>query len=258
MVKTRQKISLVIPAYNEQARIASSIGKLKKFFADSPYDFEAILVIEKSTDKTEQIARTAAAGVKQINIIANPVHRGKGYAVRTGIKHAKGDYVFFMDCDLSTGLDAVGKFMDYFKAHKDVNVLIASRAHPGSNIIIYQNPLRQNLGKIFNVFVRLMAIRDIKDTQCGFKAFRAPAAKEIFSRQVLDGFAFDVEVLLLARSQGYKAAALPVKWTNSVGSKVNLGASIRMLRDLFWLKYFNPKLKNRAKSSAVFVVENDL
>jgi len=257
VVKTTETVSLVIPAYNEAARIGASIAKLKKFLDGQPYKFEVIIVVEKSADKTAEKTRAAVGRDRRFKIIANPVHRGKGYAVRCGISHAAGDYIFFLDSDLSTDLSAFSEFMAFFHAHQDVDLLIGSRAHKKSQVLVHQNALRQWLGGCFNLAVRTLTMRELKDTQCGFKAFRKPAAKDIFKSQVLDGFAFDVEVLLIARAKGYKAAALPVIWANSGGSTVNFDASFQMLKDLIGLKRHRPELKKPHKSSSVFLLETD-
>lgn len=233
------KISLVIPAYNEEKRLPPSLRKMTDYFAHVPYDLEVLAIIEKSRDNTVEASRKIVAGDSRFQVIDNQVKRGKGYAVRSGMLRSTGDIVFFMDADLSTPLDEVDAFLKYFESHPQVDVVIGSRALARSQVLVAQHPLRRNMGRIFNLFVQLLAGEGITDTQCGFKAFRREACEEIFSRQTLNGFAFDVEVLMLARLLGYKVDVLPVKWVNDEDSKVNIVRdSLKMLRDLIktrWL-----------------------
>lgn len=195
---------------------------------------EVILVIEPSTDGTREIAATAASGQSNFKVIANSEHRGKGFAVRTGMLAATGDLVFYMDCDLSVPLSDVTAFVEYAAAHPDASVFIGNRQHTRSRITIRQSWLRQRMGQIFNAVLRTLTLTGVHDTQCGFKAFRREAARAIFKRQQLDGFAFDVEVLLLAQKLGYTVADLPVEWRNSPESKVRLVRdSLTMLKDAY-------------------------
>lgn len=225
--------SLVIPAYNEERRLLRSLRDIKAFFGNFGIPYEVIVVVEKSTDQTVERAREVVSGDSHYEIVANDVQRGKGYAVRCGMLRAKGEFVFFMDADLSTPLAEVLAFLAHFSANPDLDVVIGSRAHTKSQIIKKQSWLRRNLGRGFNLFVQSFGIRGIEDTQCGFKAFRRKASQAIFRRQKIDGFAFDVEVLVLAEQMGFKIGVLPVRWVNSPDSKVNILLDpIKMLFDL--------------------------
>jgi dolichyl-phosphate beta-glucosyltransferase len=193
---------------------------------------EVWIVVEPGTDRTGEIAAEAAARQPYLRVIANAAHHGKGFAVRTGVQAATGDFVFYMDCDLSVPLCEVDAFVSYFEAHPEADVLFGNRQHARSHISVRQSWLRQRMGQTFNAILRRLALAGVHDTQCGFKAFRREAAKEIFARQQLDGFAFDVEVLLLAKKLGYHVADLPVEWRNSPESKVHLVRdSLQMFRD---------------------------
>jgi dolichyl-phosphate beta-glucosyltransferase len=226
------QLSLVIPAYNEERRLPASLVDVKTFFTK----FNVPLV-ETSRDKTLEKAREVTRDDPRFIINDNQVHRGKGYAVKTGMLKARGEYVFFMDADLSTPLAEVLKFLGHFAEHPDTDVVIGSRADAKSQVVKRQSLFRQSLGRGFNKFVQLFGIRGIKDTQCGFKAFRGRAVKEIFSRQTLDGFAFDVEVLLLAQKMGFKIDVLPVRWVNSTDSKVRILIDpLKMLIDLLQIR----------------------
>lgn len=233
------KISLVVPAYNEEKRLPVSLQKMLVHFKNSPYEIEVLAIIEKSKDRTVEASQAVVKHDSRFQVIDNKVQRGKGYAVRSGMTRATGDLVFFMDADLSTPLDEVDAFVKHFNEHPSIDVAIGSREHARSQIVKSQHPLRKNMGRIFNKFVQLLAGEGITDTQCGFKAFRRDACQEIFSRQKLDGFAFDVEVLMLARLLGFKIDVLPVKWVNDEDSKVRIVRdSLKMLRDLIktrWL-----------------------
>lgn len=230
-------LSIVVPAYNESKRIEASLKDLKSFFAAFPQSWEVILVIEKSTDNTVDLARKVVGDDPHFRIVANEVQKGKGYAVKTGMLQAQGDYVFFMDLDLSTPLVEVYGFLAHFESAPQTQVIIGSRQHAKSQILKKQNPLRQKMGQTFNKFVQLFAIRGITDTQCGFKAFRKETVQPVFRRQTLNGFSFDVEILLLAQKLGYKIDILPVKWINSPDSKVRIVRdSIKMFLDLLQVR----------------------
>jgi dolichyl-phosphate beta-glucosyltransferase len=225
-------LSIIIPAYNEAHRLPESIRELVQFSQSLNFDHEVLVVVEKSTDNTLELARQGFGANPHFRILNNRVHRGKGYASRSGMLQANGQYRFFMDADLSTPLQEVHAFLAYFQSHPEVDLLIGSRQHPESQILKSQSWLRETMGQTFNRFMRSIVPLPFADTQCGFKAFRANAAEAIFSRATVDGFAFDVEVLLLAKKLGFKTIDLPVRWTNSPDSKVHIVRdSLRMLWD---------------------------
>jgi dolichyl-phosphate beta-glucosyltransferase len=225
-------LSIIIPAYNEATRLPQSLRRIMEIGGSFAFSFEVLVVVEKSTDGTLELAREIVAKQANFQIIDNGPKRGKGHAVRSGMVKAAGEYQFYMDADLSVPINQVITFLDYFRAHPGVDVLIGNRQHPSSNVIRKQSLLRRKMGQTFNRVLQIFSLLDIRDTQCGFKAFRKNAAREIFSRQKLDGFAFDVEILLLAKKLGFKITDLPVEWANSPESKVNiLRDSIQMLSD---------------------------
>jgi dolichyl-phosphate beta-glucosyltransferase len=230
-------VSIVIPVYNEARRLPPTLKELERWTAGCAWPVEVIIVVEPSTDGTGEIAADAAARQPNLRVIANPEHRGKGFAVRTGMLAATGDLVFYMDCDLSVPLRDVEAFVRYFDEHSDADVIYGNRQHADSRITVRQSWLRQRMGQVFNGVLRRLTLTGVHDTQCGFKAFRRPAAQAIFSRQKLDGFAFDVEVLLLAQKLGYHISDLPVEWRNSPESKVRLiRDSLTMLRDAWQIR----------------------
>ena len=226
------EVSLIIPAYNEATRLPLSLRKIIEAAGGFAYSYEVLVMVERSTDGTLELAREVAAKQANFQIIDNGPQRGKGHAVRSGMLRAKGALQFYMDADLSVPISGVQPFVDYFRAHPEAGVLVGNRQHPASNIVKSQSLLRRKMGQTFNRILKSFASAEIRDTQCGFKAFRKEASREIFSRQKLDGFAFDVEILLLAKKLGYKTVDLPVEWINSPESKVNiLRDSLRMLSD---------------------------
>lgn len=222
-----------MPAYNEARRLPQTLDSLREFGREFTRTFEVLIVVEHSSDDTLEIASEAARKQDNFLAIANGPQRGKGHAVRSGMLRARGEYVFYMDADLSVPLAEIGVFLAYFAEHPEVDVLLGNRQHARSRIVRHQSPLRERMGKTFNRLLQTRGLASLHDTQCGFKAFRNDAAREIFSRQKLDGFAFDVEVLLLAQRLGFHIADLPVEWRNSADSRVRLVRdSFAMLRDM--------------------------
>jgi glycosyltransferase involved in cell wall biosynthesis len=228
------QLSIVIPAYNEASRLPHSLEMLRGWMGagGNGGSCEVLIVVEHSTDGTLELAREAVAEQANFRVIDNRVQRGKGYAVRCGMREAAGAIVFYMDADLSVPLEEIDAFMVHFAAHPEADVLLGSRQHAESRIERRQSLLRQTMGKTFNRILRSLSLIPFRDTQCGFKAFRRDAAREIFALQTVDGFAFDVEVILLAQALGYQVAELPVRWLNSPESKVHIVRdSLRMLLD---------------------------
>jgi len=239
-------VSIVIPAYNEARRLPPTLSALAEWRLRCTRSVDIIIVVEPGTDRTREIATAAAAGQPNLRVLSNEEHRGKGFAVRTGMRAAIGDFIFYMDADLSVPLQEVNTFLDHFDTHPDVDVLFGNRQHAQSRITKYQSWLRRHMGQMFNAILRRLAMIGVYDTQCGFKAFRRCAAESIFARQQVDGFAFDVEVLLLAQKLGFKIADLPVEWRNSPESKVRIVRdSFQMLRDALRIRWMMKGLEPR-------------
>ena len=226
-------LSIVVPAYNEARRLPQTLDSLRDFGREFTRTVEVLLVVEHSRDGTLEIASEAARQQENFLAIDNGPQRGKGHAVRSGMLRARGAHVFYMDADLSVPLGEIGAFLAHFESHPEVDVLLGNRQHARSRIVRRQSPLRESMGKGFNRLLQTFGLASLHDTQCGFKAFRRDAAHAIFSRQQLDGFAFDVEVLLLAERLGLHISDLPVEWRNSADSRVRLVRdSLAMFRDL--------------------------
>ncbi len=213
-------LSLVIPCRNESARLPATLRAVTGWLADR--ELEVIIVVEKSTDETAELARRQEAEDPRFRAICNSVSRGKGFAVKTGMLAATGDIVFFMDADLSVPLRFIDAFLPYFE---NADVVFGSRQHPETVIPISQPFFRVFYGRIFNLALRICGATSFKDTQCGFKAFRREAAQAVFSRLTLDGFGFDVEAMALAESMRLRIVERPVEWSDAPGTKV------RALRD---------------------------
>jgi len=239
-------LSIIIPAYNEARRLPHTLEQLKAFGKNFAFQWEVVLVIEKSADNTLELAREATKNQPDFRVIDPGIQRGKGHAVRVGMQEGRGDVLLFMDADMSVPLEEIVMFADYFAAHPQVDLLIGSRKHAGSRILRSQNWLRQRMGECFNALLRGLTGIAIRDTQCGFKALRREAARLIFAHQQIDGFAFDVEVLLLAAHFGFRAEELPVRWSNSPDSRVRIvHDSLRMLRDAVVIRHRVDRLPSR-------------
>ena len=225
-------VSLVVPAYNEAHRLEASFHALREYLGGVEWSHEVVLVVERSTDGTLDLANRLAAGQAAFRVLGNEDQRGKGHAVRSGMLAATGEIRFFMDADLSTPLTEIGKFLEMFRQRPATDILIGNRQHAMSRIVRRQNWLRERMGQTFNAILRKITHLPFPDTQCGFKAFRRRVVEPLFKAQTVEGFAFDVDLLLLAQKRGYVVEDLPVEWHNAEGSKVHMVRdSWRMLRD---------------------------
>jgi len=228
-------LSVVIPAYNESRRLGSTLDHALAYLADQPYGWELLVSDDGSRDDTVAIARSYEARWPQIRVLVAPQNRGKGAAVRQGVLMASGKYVVFADADLATPLGDIERLLPYLEDGYDV--AIGSRALPDSTILTLQPLPRQVMGKVFRRLVRRVALPDLHDTQCGFKAFRTTAARHIFAQLYTERFAFDVEALLLANALGYRVKEVGVRWADRAGTTVNpILDSWTMLRDVYRLR----------------------
>lgn len=220
--------SLVVPTYNEQARIGDSLQKAQDFLGAQPYDWEILVVDDGSTDGTVALVGESFPDVRLVTYRPN---RGKGYAVKTGMLAARGDFRVFYDADASTPIEEVEKLWPLFEAGADI--VIGSRSLPESDVAVRQHLLRETMGRTFNLVLKAVLGETFIDTQCGFKAFTAAAASVLFARQHLAGFSFDAELLYIARKHSLRIEEIPVRWLNSPNSRVKVVThSWQMLRDL--------------------------
>jgi dolichyl-phosphate beta-glucosyltransferase len=231
-------LSVVIPAYNEQARLPRTVLETIHWCGTRKLDFELIIVDDGSRDDTLAVARLFEESDGRIRALACP-HMGKGAAVRMGMLNAKGRFVLFMDADGATPLNEIPKLLAGVERGYDVAFGSRVVQHPGE-VEVRTKFHRRLIGRTFAFLVNLLALEGVADTQCGFKMFRRDAAAAIFSRQKTSGFAFDVEILFLARRLALSIVEMPVNWVAQPGSKVNLVAdSMRMLWDISRLRWLH-------------------
>jgi glycosyltransferase involved in cell wall biosynthesis len=209
-------LSLILPAYNEQARLPFTLGEIEAYVCAEQIDCEVIVVDNGSHDATSAVVQQAMSTFRQLRLLRTD-RRGKGRAVRTGMLAARGDVLAFADADLSWSVDELSHFPAL--VGEGSPVVIGSREGVGARRI--GEPFYRHLmGRVFNRVVQRLAVPGVEDSQCGFKAFRADAAREIFSRQRIDGFGFDVEVLFLARQLGHTIRVVPLHWEHKENSRV--------------------------------------
>lgn len=225
-------ISIIIAAYNEEHRIGESLLKVKDYLTGQDLDYEIIVIDDGSTDNTKKVATGYKAKIINLKIISYPINKGKGYALRQGVLVSKGEAVLLTDADLSTPIEELSYMLPLISS-REYDVVIGSRGLKQSTIIKKQPWWRQDMGKIFNRIVRLLVLDDFSDTQCGFKLFSGEVARSLFKDARIDRFAYDVEILALAKKKGFNILEMPVKWINSPDSKVNpIFDSLQMLFDL--------------------------
>jgi dolichyl-phosphate beta-glucosyltransferase len=227
-----RSISIIIPAYNEQVRLPDTLRRVAEYLQGSDWTFHEIVVVDDgSTDATAAAAEQFARCHPCVRVLRNQGNRGKGYSVRHGMLEAKAEWRLFSDADLSAPIDELEKLWDAVQSGKD-EIAIGSRAIDRSLIGVHQPGYRETMGRFFNGVMRAVTGLPISDTQCGFKLFRADVAQEIFSRQQLERFGFDAEVLYIAAHRGYGIAEVPVRWNHVEGSKVGMMSGLRAFTEL--------------------------
>lgn len=231
-------LSIVIPAYNEEQRLPSTLDRVFQWLDQSPYrDAEVLVVDDGSRDGTARWVESRAASEPRLRLVRNPGNRGKGYAVRNGMLNANGDWVLMSDADLSAPIEELPKLL-HTAQQKNAAVAIGSRALDRSLIGVHQSQWRELSGMIFNRIMRMITGLPFSDTQCGFKLFRRDAARRVFALQRLDGFSFDVEDLFIARTLGIPAIEVPVRWDNVEGTKVSMMNGIASFVDLLRVRWY--------------------
>jgi len=227
-----KNISVVVPAYNEQKRIGSTLQKMHEYLSRHFNKYEIIVVDDGSTDSTREVLKRRQH--KCMRVISYKPNRGKGYAVRTGMLVASYDFVLFSDADLSTPIEELGKFMKEIGSY---DFLIASRNADGSHRVENQSVLRRIAGRVFGFVIKMLLFGSVSDTQCGFKLFKKNTIEPLFGRQTLDGFSFDVELICIARKLGLLFKEIPVDWYDNTDSKVRaFSDSLRMFREVLKIK----------------------
>ncbi|MGA7194019.1 MAG: dolichyl-phosphate beta-glucosyltransferase [Anaerolineales bacterium] len=223
-------LSIIIPAHNEEKRLPPTLEQVFAFLNQQNYESEVLVIENGSTDRTYELGQSYASQHKNLRVIRED-GRGKGLAVRRGMLEARGQYRLMCDADLSMPIVEVTKFLSRDTAEFDI--AIASREAPGA--ARYDEPRYRHLGgRFINLIIRLLILPGLQDTQCGFKCFRAEVADDLFKRQTLMGWSFDIELLFIARRHGYRIIEIPIDWYYRPESKVNaLRDSMRMIEDIF-------------------------
>lgn len=226
-------LSIIIPAHNEENRLPRSLEQIFSFLERQPYEAEVLVIENGSTDRTLEVAQSFAGMHGNLRVV-HEAGRGKGLAVRRGMLEADGQYRFMCDADLSMPIEEVNKFLP--PALSNFDVAIGSREVRGA--VRYDEPSYRHLGgRFINLAIRVLILPRLQDTQCGFKCFRAAVAEDLFKRQRLDGWSFDIEVLYLAERAGYKVVEVPVNWYYRPESKVSaLRDAVRMISDIFLIR----------------------
>jgi dolichyl-phosphate beta-glucosyltransferase len=234
--KTPKILSVVIPAFNEEVFIVSTLKKIKEYLDFQNFDYEILVVDDGSTDRTAKWSEQWFEINQVGRVISLNSNYGKGRAVRTGMLAARGDYCMFTDADSSTSIEELEKCWPKFEQNYDI--VIGSRALSKSVIARRQTALRYTAGLIFRPLRKLLVLGGVNDTQCGFKCFKAEVAQRVFSNLICEGFIFDVEALFLAHKMGYRIAEIPVVWTNDPHSKLNtFSDSLKMFCGLLQIRY---------------------
>jgi dolichyl-phosphate beta-glucosyltransferase len=234
-MRPRPDLSIVIPAFNEEARLGPTLRDYVAYCRRGARRVELLVVDDGSLDRTNVVVNELASEYPEIRLIRLAENHGKGHAVRSGVVNAQGRLVLFADADGATPLAEIGRLEAALAAGADV--AIGSRALRDTAVKVNARLYRRLIGRTFHGLVEMLTVPGVKDTQCGFKLFRGPVAHDLFSRMRIRGFSFDVEVLMMAHHRGYRIAEVPVNWTHQPGSKVNLVTdSARMLWDLFVIR----------------------
>ena len=220
-------LSVIIPAYNEEKRIAKTLQSVDAYLKQQPYDYEILVVNDGSKDKTAEVVKGAMAMIANLRLIDNRANHGKGWVVRQAVLEAKGQIRLFTDADNSTSVDQIVNFLPYFEQGYDI--VIGSRRTKGAVIAVKQPWIRDFLGGIFRLIVHMIVPLGVKDSQAGFKAFSARAAEAIFPQQTIARWAFDVEILVIARKMGFKIKEVPINWINDTESHVKLSGMIKKM-----------------------------
>jgi dolichyl-phosphate beta-glucosyltransferase len=229
------ELSVVIPAYNEQARLGSYLTEVVGYLEISNYLYEVFVVDDGSTDRTSSIVNNFTAKNQNVKLIRIQSNKGKGNAVRVGMLATSGKFCLFTDADGATPIKELDRLFNALENGADV--AIASRAFKNSSCNINAHLHRKIIGRIFHFFVRLIAVQGFADTQCGFKLFSRKAVDDVFPYQRIFDFGFDVELLYICLLRGFRVIEIPVNWTDVNGSKVKLiRDSVRMFIDIILIR----------------------
>jgi len=229
------QLSIIVPSFNEEVRLPASLSLITAYVSSTKRSTEVLVVDDGSNDRTAEVAASFADRIPNLRVLSNGENRGKGYSVRHGMQEARGEYVLFTDADLSAPIEEADKLLS---ALRQYDVAIGSRALNRDLIDVHESLFREFAGIIFNRIVRIVLWLPFVDTQCGFKAFRRESCRIIFEQQRIERFGFDPELLYLARHHGLKATEIPVRWSHSPATKINMMRdSIQMFVDVFTIRW---------------------
>lgn len=229
----RPYLSIVIPAHNEEHRLPPALEKIDAFLKSQDFTAEVVVVENGSTDRTFEVAQSFATRLPYVRAMTVNT-RGKGLAVKAGMLAARGDFRFICDTDLSMPIEDIVKFLPPVTAGYDL--MIATREGPGANRV-GEPAYRHFMGRVNNLIIKLMAVRQFEDTQCGFKMFTREAAEDLFTVQQMAGIGFDVELIFVAVKRGYKIKEIPITWYFDSDSRMRLVQdSLRMLQEIWQIR----------------------
>ncbi len=229
------QLSIIVPSFNEEVRLPASLHLIAAYVSSANRSTEVLVVDDGSKDRTAEAAASFADRIPNLRVLRNGENRGKGYSVRHGMQEARGEYVLFTDADLSAPIEEADKLLS---ALRQYDIAIGSRALDRDLIDVHESLFREFAGIIFNRIVRIVLWLPFVDTQCGFKAFRREPCRIIFEQQRIERFGFDPELLYLARHHGLKATEIPVRWSHSPATKINMMRdSIQMFVDVFTIRW---------------------
>jgi dolichyl-phosphate beta-glucosyltransferase len=229
------ELSIIVPSFNEEVRLPASLDLIAGYVSSQKRSTEVLVVDDGSNDRTAEVAASFASRIPNLRVLTNGENRGKGYSVRHGMQEARGEYVLFTDADLSAPIEEADKLLS---ALRQYDVAIGSRALNRDLIDVHESLFREFAGIIFNRIVRIVLWLPFVDTQCGFKAFRREPCRIIFEQQRIERFGFDPELLYLARHHGLKSTEIPVRWSHSPATKINMMRdSIQMFVDVFTIRW---------------------
>ena len=236
MNSERIKLSVIIPAYNEERRIGPTLLDIDRYLSQQDYASEVLVVIDGAKDNTASVVKKYEEMIDNLRVINNQENHGKGYVVRQGLLEANGQYRLFMDADNSTTVNHVEKFFPALE--EGYSVVIGSRDLKESKISKHQAKWKEFLGNAGNLLIQgIGGLWGIPDTQCGFKVLTAEAADKVCRAMKIDRWGFDIEMLVLAKKMGFRIQQLPVEWKNDEDSKVSVGAYFQTLKELFQIRW---------------------
>ncbi|MFA5337250.1 MAG: dolichyl-phosphate beta-glucosyltransferase [Candidatus Omnitrophota bacterium] len=229
-------LSIVIPAYNEEKRLQSTLEKIYSYLKSKDYEYEVIVIDDGSSDKTAEVVLDSELNkAGKLVLLKNEKNKGKGFSIKKGILASRAEFVLFTDSDLSAPIEEADEL--FLSIQSGYDIVIGSRSIEGAEVRVHQPFYRELMGIFFNVLVQILVLKGFIDTQCGFKLFKGNVAKDIANELKIDRFGFDVEMLYLAQKKNYKIKEVPVIWLNSPTSKVNpVLDSWRMFIDLLSIK----------------------